>query len=290
MDQKLDTILQHLKDLNTKIDNVEANLIARLNENIKEIKTEVNALKESNDELKQTIAQQQIKIKSLELSSKANNIVLFGISPQVLSENINQDIINLLSQYVEINISNINYTRKLGRGNGPILLSLTSWNKKKEILTKKQDIKDDTGITIKADLPYETRKIRKELSYYWNLKEEEGKKVHIRHEKLIIDGKSWTLEDLKNEEKQKIGKNKEVNHINENMINNSSEEEFSEEPDGLIHDETTISRSKQLPVTSINHKTRSFKKPKSSSSRTGPNLRTRKIDTYLKHNHPDTDK
>lgn len=119
---------------------------------------EMKLLKQENIMVKQRLQLLETKLDEYEQKEKANNIVVVGIPPQ--SDTSPTNIITKITtaMQVPINEGDIQECFRLNKKeDGPILVKLTNYNKKKEILSKVRQLK---GITVKkCNLQGNERKI-----------------------------------------------------------------------------------------------------------------------------------
>lgn len=209
LDTKIDKIE---KNLDLKIDKVEQNMVEHINGRMNTLENEILATKNLNIDLQQKFQEQETKITMLEnkISNdlRRNNIIILNLGELKGSRSdIEREIVSKLEEQLEISITqqDINYVKFLGKNfTEPILISMASWRIKREILEKKRTLRDkQSNLIIKEDLPVEVRECRKKLSYYWEQKQKEGIKTYIKYDKLVVNGKMFTLEELERDEQAK---------------------------------------------------------------------------------------
>jgi hypothetical protein len=83
----------------------------------------------------------------------------------------------------------------------PIMLKLTS-NIKKQTLLKARDKLRANGFDISADRSKEEREIYKKILPQIIKYRKEGKKVMVKNDKLIVNGKAFLINNLENVEMQ----------------------------------------------------------------------------------------
>lgn len=154
------------------------------------IDEKIKPLKEENENLKLEIQILNKKIINLENMNRKNNIIFHGIKETEKSHN---DLCNMISEiFSKLNIQmesyDINKIHRIGRTNTgkirPIIISLTTLNKKIEILKCKNKMPPNTYMT--EDLSKETLMIRKELQQQVNKEKEKGNEAYIKNNKLIV--------------------------------------------------------------------------------------------------------
>ncbi|XP_013149201.1 PREDICTED: uncharacterized protein LOC106111610 [Papilio polytes] len=167
----------------TITENVTANLMRVIDDKIQPIIEENNSLKFEIQSLNR-------KIKYLEDANRRNNIIIHGIKESESNYKELYDIICLNLQNTEIHVGKfeINRFHRLGRKEEgkarPILIALTSYQKKIEILKNKSKMPEHIYIT--EDLSKETIALRKNLQQQLKLEKEKGNVAYIKNNKVII--------------------------------------------------------------------------------------------------------
>lgn len=156
-------------------------------------------IRQTQEETLSIIAQQRNRIEELERRNKKNNIIIRGIQED--QHSLQNFIIDFISSKIQINFhqEHINYIKKLrvpieGKTR-LIILSLTSWTKKREIMENRGRLKG-TGIYVSDDLTKEELKTLNEIVKYYKWFRSEGKQVSIRGTRLKVDGELRTLKFL----------------------------------------------------------------------------------------------
>lgn len=170
-----------------------------------EIKTDISGLKEDVnkkfEDLQKDISnvkqkQEQInsKIKILEKESRRRNIIIHGIEEKekIYSE-LEKTVFDVLNNQLKIvpKIEEIDFAKRLGKSQDnyhrPILVGLTTWGKKLEILKKKNALKS-TKIFITEDFPKEVMEERKKLQSALIEKRKAGTFAFLKYDKLVVKG------------------------------------------------------------------------------------------------------
>lgn len=166
---KIDMVDKKLDPLTTRLDNVE-------------IKVENNSKKiESCD-------------KEMEREKRKRNVIIFGIEVDE-EENylsLEEKVRNLIREKMNITIlsTEVDSIRRFGNvqnNKRPIIMSLTTWKRKMELISNGRHLKG-TGIIIKEDFPKEVQQIRKALYDEMMEHRRNGRKAFIKYDKLIVDG------------------------------------------------------------------------------------------------------
>lgn len=199
LDSKLNIVSQSFgqsfRDLDAKLDhNFES-----LKSGIVQVSTDVALVKEEQ-------VKQGQQIEELKKEDRYSNLVFYGLKQA--------NYMNSLSKVIEIldkiGIQGSKYfirnIRKLGKGNWdetPLLISFTSGSLKVDIMRKRSVIRENfEGVVVKEDLPKETRETRNQLKTFSKLAFDHKLKVQMKEDKLVINKKPWTLEELQNDVSQ----------------------------------------------------------------------------------------
>lgn len=191
------------------------------------IKTQITDISKTIEGLKTTIDSQEvklcehdIKINTIETvndrEKRSRNIVIFKIPENETNiVNLKENVIRLILENCKVEISlHVDRIYRIGRKNDdkvrPVLLALTSYDKKMEILSGKK--KNQSKLEISEDfspLVLETRK--KLVPVMKKLRELNYRNVQLRQDKLYLDGKIceeeiWKklIEENTNEEPKSI--------------------------------------------------------------------------------------
>ncbi|KAI5733239.1 hypothetical protein M8J76_009450 [Diaphorina citri] len=188
-DNKLGSVNQNIKAMETKLDkNIEV-----LNKNLTTITDEIKSIK--NEQIKQGV-----ELEHLKREERGIGLVFHGLGQQSYRETLTRISEILGSVGVQDSKYLIKNIRKLGTGNWdekPILVSLVSNPLKIDILRNKKSIGEKfPGVMIKEDMTKETREIRTLLGKYSKMAIQNNMKTTMRKDKLVINGKIWTLEEL----------------------------------------------------------------------------------------------
>ncbi|CAH2092029.1 unnamed protein product [Euphydryas editha] len=189
MSQDMTQLFQMMK---TEFDQQTAIVTKSVNETIMHIIDEkLHLFLEENKYLKNEVQRLKEKVKYLDEQNRKNNLLLHGIKE---TEKNHQELFNLIKQTlknldIEIDIYEINNFYRLGKKQGdskvrPILISLTSFQKKLIILENKMKMPKQTYIT--EDFSKETLEMRKDLQEKLKQVKQSGKDAFIRNNKIVI--------------------------------------------------------------------------------------------------------
>jgi hypothetical protein len=183
------------KEIKADIDNVRRVLDqyeSRCQNQYKEVKNDISMLRDENVELRK-------KIEAQEIGKRKNNLIIFDIieHDNEKTERVVRELCSELN--VTLGPDGVMEAYRLGRNKGsrPILLKLTSFEKKKDILY--QNKLQNKKFAIMPDLTQNERENRKELKPYQDKARKDGRHAFIRGDQLIIDGQAFTINDLIND-------------------------------------------------------------------------------------------
>lgn len=191
---KLDTLEAKMCTFDSKLDNLEN----KIDGDVKNIKIELMAIKEEVN----------IQKRLSEYNNRTKNVIVFGIvrknNPDIA------DLFTKLCNSIEINIRKYDIKRiqiiNSQSGESPVKITLISSILRNDILRNKRklsEIPDYKNIKIKEDLPKDVREKRGSLFKYLVQHKSQGSRVLLKYDKLLIDGKLHTLEEL-----ETLGKDK----------------------------------------------------------------------------------
>lgn len=174
------------------------------NDKLSKFEDMMGLLMERQEKVESAVLQQNERMDNQERLLKKNNIVLYGVEEGEGKESfevLEEKVISMFREIivVNINLSDINYIRRIGRKNGnqfrPIVVSLVSFRKKMEILTNKRKLKGH-NIFINADLIKKDREERKQLLDHARRLRNEGKTVEVRGTRLFVQGVNYGINQL----------------------------------------------------------------------------------------------
>jgi uncharacterized membrane-anchored protein YhcB (DUF1043 family) len=204
--QQTEILQRELVDVKSMVNDYKENCSAQY----KEMKTEIHNLQKSNREL-------QEKINMHETIFRKNNILIHGIA-----EGENEDTIQVVSDIcsdlnVQVNHGIITEAIRLGRNKGkrPILCKLSSFAKKKEIMDNNR-ARGNHQLAIYHDLSKHDRDFKKLLKPFRDYALRLQNKAHVRGDKLIINGESWTLDELREKFGDQVNTERQENVSHEN--------------------------------------------------------------------------
>lgn len=185
--QIIDEIQQNRSELKNAIDASEARIQLR----IEESNTKIRQLEAENTTLKNTI-------EKLNRQLISNNIIIFGLNKEryeISFEYLHGELKSLLG--VEVSENQIKNISCLGsQKNCPVKIELVSKFTKRKIFANCKNLKG-TNISISNDLTAQQRKdlavLKKHLKKY---RQNGNKQSFIKGNKLVIEGREFTIEEL----------------------------------------------------------------------------------------------
>lgn len=223
----LTSILEQLTSLNS---NVEKN-----QNTLEELKKEFTNTKLKCDHLEKENASLKLHIKQLEIRSRKNNLIIFGLP----KHNNTQDNINFLKSTLEIELElkDIDNSYPLGKNAKepiPVKFEFVSQLKKIELLKNAYKLKNIKNIYIAEDLSKEDQEINKTLRQFLNKAKLAERKAKIRNNKLIVGGKVYTHEFLVQNPNIIFGENNTAQDVTSRVESEETSKRkgnFEEEPD-----------------------------------------------------------
>lgn len=175
-------------------------LVAHSNEQTKLIRQEIQeSVLKATEHTTQIANELQVVRKrciQLERRLRRNNIVIFGLnlkSDDLLQETLDTLNVHLRTDFISADINNV---KKIGKKqNPPIILEFVSFLKKSTVFKNVKNLKG-TGIAISNDLCAEDREANKVFVKYYKQARAENIKAKIQGDRLVVDGKTYTVDDL----------------------------------------------------------------------------------------------
>lgn len=209
------TTLQTMNStMTSKLDGVSADVglmreqFAELQGEVKGLREEVSALRLENDELKQSnydmktrLDELERKTDDLEGRSKRNNLIFYGLPRQEKEtgadcEDMLRDLItDKLELADEIVFDRVH--RLSSKPNSPVIARCAFFKDKVKILKAKRKLQG-SNIFIGEDFCARVRDIRRKLTPHLKAKRNEGCRVSMVFDHLLVDGKRFTVDDYNN--------------------------------------------------------------------------------------------
>lgn len=169
-----------------------------------EIKSELDILKIKNEYLEKENQELKRQILFLERRQKKYNVIVYGIEgDEQLTDNKTLAVLNEVLN-IPCNNKDLRDIRRIGKKVAgkprPVQIEVINYNLKKEILNKskeKQAELKENNIFFTSDYASEDYKERKLLSQFLKAAKEKKYKAKIENNKLVVDGKEYTCNQLK---------------------------------------------------------------------------------------------
>lgn len=176
-------------------------IVDQINESIIKLQTELSEAKSEIVKLKTENHLLRERVYKLEINSRSNNLVIFGI-PHIENEN-KESLANLVITKFN-DVLNVNCSRndlsdiyRLGKSNDkiPVIIKFVS-HFVKDLIIKNAFKFKDTGVSISRDLPPEERNNFKILRQHLREAKSYNLSAKIHKNTLIVDDKSYTINEL----------------------------------------------------------------------------------------------
>lgn len=197
--------------MNEKLDGVQSDMAAikqqfgRLQGEVDGLKKEVESLRQENQELKDHNNTLWSKVEGLEKKSddlegrsKRHNLIFYGLDREQNETNascesrLQELFLDKLDFHDELPMDRVH---RLGnKSDSPLIARCTFYKDKVRILKAKNKLKG-TNIFVTEDFPVSVREIRKKLNKIAKAKREEGKKVTMVYDHLLMDGEKFSLDE-----------------------------------------------------------------------------------------------
>lgn len=171
-------------------------------EKVKSTDEKINWFLQKFHEQKDKIADLEKRVQKSEDIYRRKNLLLFHF-PEKVNENIytlEKEIDSIFREVlkIEVNLKDIDIVSRIGNNIGnkqPVLIRSLALRRKYEVLRAAKNLKG-TNLILSEDFPTSVREVRKKLYPYWKNARTENKKANMHYNKLKVDGKLWSLEDL----------------------------------------------------------------------------------------------
>lgn len=230
MEEILQDIQNKLEKMDKRNERIENKMDVIYGE-IQEIKSENAKLKEENETLKKKNTEIENQMEIMEKEIRKNKIIVQGIKEMENESDlsIKENIRKMLTEIgMEINMENeTREVRRIGKKiqnrdiPRPILIEFASGSKKIEVLKAAKKLKG-SDIWISEDYSKQVQEQRKLLVPHMKEARTKGNKAILRHNKLIINDESYTIEQI---EKQTDDNQTTRRQRNYGKIGNTREDE-----------------------------------------------------------------
>lgn len=196
---------ENISVIKNNMEMLDQKINGNINSKFEMINSKVENLSRENKELSTAVEKQNERLDILEKKDLSGdrrlNIIINGIIDQYYQGILIKIITTLKEIDVDITKYCIKGLFKIGKKkwseDGPIRVTFISSILRNDVLKNKHKLKSNpNNIFIREDLSENDREVRKKLSRYSLDAKNKGKKVFMRNDKLVIDGKTWSLEEL----------------------------------------------------------------------------------------------
>lgn len=164
--------------------------------------TEIEAVKNDNKFLKEENRALSLRIRTLEKNNRANNLIFYNIKYDD-NEQLHHVVKHFLDNKLDVSLElyEIANIHRLGKKvqdqnkNPPILVSLTSNLRKREILANVGKLKG-SGIGVSEDLNEEERLKKKVIYNHYKTAKINNCPAKLYKNSVVINGVSYTYEDI----------------------------------------------------------------------------------------------
>ena len=203
-------VMSLLMSMNSKFDDMKTDM-NEMKESYNNLKTEVQNMKEvmselteDNNNLRTQLQDLARKTDDLECRSKRNNLIFYGIprADNVTSQDCEGIVRDLITDKLELaeDIAFDRVHRLSGKPNSPVVARCSFYKHKEKIMKERSKLKG-SSIFIAEDFSPRVREIRKALTPLLQTARNQGKRATMIYDHLLIDGKKFIL-DKDNELKE----------------------------------------------------------------------------------------
>jgi regulator of replication initiation timing len=197
--------------MNSKLDDVKQDITlmreeyAALRGEVEGLREEVSTLRLDNDDLKKTncdlttrVDELEKKTDDLEGRSKRNNLIFYGLPRRENETGVECEgmLTDLITDKLELP-DNVEFDRvhRLGtKPNSPVIARCVFYKQKVKILKAKRKLQG-TQIFIGEDFSSRVREIRRRLTPHLKVKRNEGCRVSMVFDHLLVDGRRYSLDE-----------------------------------------------------------------------------------------------
>lgn len=196
---------KELTDFKADMKTMVENSLASTNSRIANLEAAVTLKDDEIATLKEDVSKMRDKAMSLEFVVRKKNFVLFRVSEEegekgTLLNGVSKLIREVAdSSFTASDIDEVYRLGKMGRNPRPIMVILNKSSKRNFILAQKRKFMEK-NIGIAEDLPKEVVEFRRPLYPLADSLRKDGKRVTFRMNKLLVDGKELSPEEIAVEE------------------------------------------------------------------------------------------
>eukprot|EP00745_Piridium_sociabile_P029148 TRINITY_DN47464_c1_g1_i4.p1 TRINITY_DN47464_c1_g1~~TRINITY_DN47464_c1_g1_i4.p1 ORF type:complete len:325 (-),score=61.62 TRINITY_DN47464_c1_g1_i4:364-1338(-) len=209
-DPTLKDVMSVLTDLSAKFDDMRNDMadlkqshtdlkeeLHDMRDTIDSLKSENGSLKNDNSVLKTKVDDLEKKVDDLESRSKRNNLIIHGIPKheketwQDCEELVGEMITDKLEMSDSVQFDRVH--RLNSSPKSPMVARCTFFKDKEKMLKVRAKLKG-SGIFINEDFSFKVREIRRKLIPYLKAAKEQGKRVTMVYDHLVIEGKKYFID------------------------------------------------------------------------------------------------
>jgi hypothetical protein len=176
------------------------NTVTEINANVTHMEQQLKTLKATCHKLKAEKLCLEERLDRIEGFSRRTNLVFFNVSEDKGEKQTEEIVIDVVKNHMDIELysNEIESAHRIGRridGTRPILVKFNNFKRKIEIL-KASRLLNGTKIGISEDYSKAVRTVRSKLRPYMLLARERGDYAILRDDKLIVNGRRYSLEEV----------------------------------------------------------------------------------------------
>lgn len=186
------------------------NTVQSLVREVREMKSELDTARRDLAGVRGRMEWLESKLDYQENQSRRNNLVFYGLDEGrneswEESENLVKEVI--ASMGVRVSEMDIDRAHRVGsrKGKRPIIVRFAFYKRKVEVLINAKKLQN-TGYAVSEDFSAKVRARRDQLKGHMATARERGFRASIRFDKLIVDGRSYSLEELQGMHSEKADK------------------------------------------------------------------------------------
>ncbi|KAK6165496.1 hypothetical protein SNE40_022415 [Patella caerulea] len=194
--------VKDIASLNARVTQL-ADSVSLLTNEIKDLKVTNELLNEQSEERQTKICELEKKVEFMESESKQSNIIIHGLK---MEDSDNRDVREkkvrtYFREVLELEADDIiiekSYVMKNKRKS--VLIKLNNMRQKSLIFEAAMKVRESSEVQVANDYSHSVRQKRKDLIPHMLSARKEGRKAGLRYDKLEIDGKMYTLDDLQSQ-------------------------------------------------------------------------------------------
>jgi hypothetical protein len=201
----IEDVLKKLESLDVIMEDITTvrNTMTRMNSSLSHMQEEIKTLKSTCQRLESEKNHLERQMDRLESFSRRSNLLIYNV-PEDKNETWKQCeklVVDIVTSRMRIKLTSddIERAHRIGRPSNrsrPIVVKFSNYKKKVELLSSISLLKG-SNINITEDYTHRVRMIRNELKSYMLNARRDGEYAALRYDRLLINGKTYSLEELK---------------------------------------------------------------------------------------------